>query len=56
MIHSTYTRHEKKKVANDEQAVIGSGLEAGERAIVSPIRNPVQGMALIALESGTASR
>jgi RND family efflux transporter MFP subunit len=42
--------------ANDVQAVIGSGLEAGERAIISPIRNPVQGMALIALESGTASR
>jgi RND family efflux transporter MFP subunit len=42
--------------ANDAQAVIGKGLSAGERAITSPLRNPVQGMALNALDSGTASR
>jgi len=37
--------------ANQLQAVIGQGLAAGERAIVSPIRNPVEGMALKAMES-----
>jgi hypothetical protein len=42
--------------ANDAQTVIGKGLSAGERAITSPLRNPVQGMALNALDSGTASR
>jgi RND family efflux transporter MFP subunit len=42
--------------ANDVQAVIGEGLSAGEQAITSAIRNPIQGMALKALENGTASR
>ncbi len=42
--------------ANEVQAVIGRGLAAGERAVTSPIRNPIQGMALSALDSGTASR
>ena len=36
--------------SSPERAVISSGLEVGEQVITSPIRNPVQGMALSAVE------
>ena len=36
--------------SSPERAVISSGLAVGERVITSPIRNPVQGMALTAIE------
>jgi len=35
--------------SSPERAVISSGLEAGERVITSPIRNAIQGMALLAV-------
>ena len=35
-----------------EEAVIGSGLEVGDRVIVSSIRNPIEGMSLEALARG----
>lgn len=35
---------------NAEQAVIRDGLEAGERVVVSAIRNPIQGMALVGID------
>jgi RND family efflux transporter MFP subunit len=36
--------------SSSERAVISTGLEVGERVITSPIRNPVQGMALTAVK------
>ena len=41
--------------ANTEYAYIRDGLLAGERVIVSPIRNPVTGMPLTAIESTDVS-
>ena len=35
-----------------EEAVIGSGLEVGDKVIVSSIRNPIEGMSLEALPYG----
>jgi RND family efflux transporter MFP subunit len=36
--------------ANRERAVVSAGLKAGERVVVSAIRNPIQGMALNATD------
>jgi RND family efflux transporter MFP subunit len=36
--------------SSPDRAVIGSGLQAGERIVTSPVRNPVQGMALLAID------
>ena len=41
--------------ANADYAYIRTGLTQGERVIVSPIRNPVAGMPLSAIESTDAS-
>jgi hypothetical protein len=41
--------------SSPERAVISSGLEVGERVIISPIRNPVQGMALTPIESANVN-
>lgn len=35
------------------QAVISSGLQAGEKVIISPIRNPVQGMTLVDISNAS---
>lgn len=37
--------------ANRERAVISAGLRAGEKVVVSAIRNPIEGMALNATGS-----
>jgi len=39
-----------------DRAVISAGLQAGEQVIISPVRNPVQGMVLIALTSDGPGR
>jgi len=36
--------------------VISSGLHAGELVVTSPVRNPVPGMALIALQRDTLTQ
>jgi len=39
-----------------DRAVISAGLQVGEQVITSPVRNPVQGMTLIALTSDAPGR
>jgi RND family efflux transporter MFP subunit len=41
--------------SSSEKSIISTGLEAGERVITSPIRNPVQGMALAAAKPARKS-
>ncbi|TDG14744.1 efflux RND transporter periplasmic adaptor subunit [Seongchinamella unica] len=41
--------------ASTERAIISAGLEPGERVITSAIRNPVEGMALVAVDAEEAT-
>ena len=37
-------------------AVVSSGLQAGELVVTSPVRNPVPGMALMAIQNDTPTQ
>src|SRR5690606_8033201 len=48
------TREVEVLSRDSERVVVAAGLEPGEQVIVSTLRNPVQGMALVAMPAGGA--